>query len=594
MQDFIFNLNKNKEPSGTISECAPIKYTLEVAQNYYASKVVLVYKADGSDQLVESEMMIDGFSAGYKRYSTTVKFPKEGLYWYYFRVESNDYSICVQQGEQENSVEKTENPSRCFSQLVTEKNLSTNIKPLGGVMYHIFVDRFNRVGKSEQRKGLILKNSWNDPLIDTDDYSVINRECYGGNLKGIIAKLPYLKSLNVSVIYLSPIFYAESYHKYDTADYEVVDPMIGTNAELKQLIDKAKTLGMSVILDGVFNHTGADSKYFNMFGTFTEKGAYQSFKSKYAGWYNFKEWPDSYESWWGIATLPCVNENNPQLRSYICGQNGIIEKYMNMGLGGFRLDVVDELSDEYLELICQKIYQCNKNALIVGEVWEDASTKISYDKRRHYLWGKQLNSVTNYPLRNAILSYLKTGEASEFLSCYNMIMDNYPKFVQANLMNIIGSHDTSRIQSEIEKFDSFNAKNLHKIASLIEYAFVGLPTIYYGDEIGLRNIKADISRTPYPWGSEDQEMLDWYKMLGKLRSLAPVVEGNMEVLQCTDGVIAIKRTLGNESVVVATNVGDQPFTLKLMENYKEVFAQEKHQQRQEFTIEPKGYIILQK
>lgn len=175
-----------------------------------------------------------------------------------------------------------------------------------------------------------------------------NNRFYGGTLLGIIDKLEYIRSLGVDTIYLSPIFDAASNHKYDTADYMSVDSMFGGEKAFKALIKKAHEYGIGIILDGVFNHTGSDSIYFNKYGHYKTLGAYQSKKSKYYSWYDFKNYPDEYTAWWGIDILPRIHPDKPDCRKYFVGKDGVIAKYASMGIDGFRLDVADELSDDFI------------------------------------------------------------------------------------------------------------------------------------------------------------------------------------------------------------------------------------------------------
>lgn len=590
MSEFTFDLTLDKDPVGTIECGKTITYTFHIPQNVYSKSVKLVRIKEGTSEWLESTMEFVGFENGYKTYKVTVSFAKEGLYWYHFRVEGNQ-TLIIQQGESENSVSVSDTPNNSFSQIVTAKKVIMQLKELGGVIYHIFVDRFAKVGKVTTRPSLTLKQNWTDAPTESEDFNIINKECYGGNLKGVIEKLDYIKSLNTKVIYLSPIFYAESYHKYNTADFEKIDPMFGNLSDLSELIKKAKERDMLVILDGVFNHVGSDSRYFNKFGKFPEVGAYQSLKSKYVDWFNFYDWPDSYEKWWGVPSLPCMNEKNKDYRKYIVGKNGIIERYMKLGIAGFRLDVVDELTDDFLTEICQKIYSMNPNALIIGEVWEDASKKISYDKRREYLWGHQLNSVTNYPLRNGILEFLKTGNAGEYINCLNIVKDDYPKFVQSNLMNLIGSHDTSRIANEIEQIDSLHKKELLKIATLLEYGFIGMPTIFYGDEIGIKNLKNNISRTPYPWGKEDKSILYWFKKLGELRNLKSVVKGDCTIVENEGGVLVILREFEEEKVQIIVNRSEENYSFTTPSNFTEIITGTSSPKKS-FTVKPFGTLVI--
>ena len=592
MREFRYNTSTHTEPVGTVDEKSYITYAFEVAQNVCASKVFFVFNPDGSYKQARYEMHFVGFSGGYKRYEVSVKFPSEGLYWYHFEVDGSRQWLVQRKGDIE-ELEIAESSTNGFPQMVTDKNNLSKLKPMGGIIYHVFVDRFNKFGEVTPREGMILKENWSDGLIDTTDFDIINKECYGGNLRGVTEKLDYLKSLNVSIIYLSPIFEAESNHKYNTADFTKIDSMFGSKADLKELIDKAKKLGIRVILDGVFNHVGSDSIYFNKYGRFDEVGAYQSKESKYYSWFNFYEHPNNYECWWDIKSLPCINEASLDYRNFICGKSGIIEEYMKMGLGGFRLDVVDELGDELLGDICKKIYECRKDALIVGEVWEDASTKISYGQRRKYFWGEQLNSVTNYPLKNAILNYIRTSNAEEYYNVFKMVESRYPFFVQNNLMNIIGTHDTSRIANEILSYNPDRYMELTKIASALQYIFIGLPALYYGDEIGLKNIKGNNGRTPYPWGSENEELLEWYKNLGKLRSLSPLVNGEMKIEKHDDGVLVVKRFTKTESVIVAVNLGDKPYEVETEKIHTEFLSKPKNSGKS-FVVEPYEVKILTK
>ena len=584
MREFRYNVSTHTSPIGAVDDNSYITYTFEVAQNVYASKVFFVFNPDGSFRSQKIEMKFVGFCEGYKQYQVSVKYPSVGLFWYHFVVDGRE-SILIQRKGELDELEVAPKSTNGFPQVVIDDVNLSKRKPIGGIIYHIFVDRFNRVGKVKSRDGMILKENWSDPLIDTTDYEIINKECYGGNLKGIIEKLDYLKSLNVSIIYLSPIFYAESNHKYNTADFKKIDPMFGSKKDLQELIDKAKELGIQVILDGVFNHVGSDSVYFNKYGKFDEVGAYQSTQSKYYNWFTFYEHPDKYECWWDIKSLPCINELNPEYKELICGKSGIIESYMKMGLGGFRLDVVDELGDDLLSSICKKIYKCKKDALIVGEVWEDASTKIAYGNRRKYFLGEQLNSVTNYPLKNAIMNYLRTGDGGDYYKTFKMIEQRYPFFVQNNLMNIVGTHDTSRLANEILSINCEKRIELTKIATLLQYVFIGIPTVFYGDEIGLTNIKDGNSRAPYPWGSENDELLNWYKMLGELRSLRPVISGGITVEIPRDGVVVVKRQQGRESVVAITNLSSESYTIECEKIYSELLTKEKSKGKS-FTIEP--------
>lgn len=334
-----------------------------------------------------------------------------------------------------------------FAQVVYEKDFKTPDFLKGGVIYQIFPDRFCNSGtpKKGVRKSRVLRKWGEEPFWNESQMNGIwNNDYFGGDLKGIEEKLPYIRSLGVTSIYLNPIFEANSNHRYDTADYEKIDPLLGTENDFKALCRKAKEYGISIVLDGVFSHTGCDSKYFNLYSNYDTVGAYNSKESPYYSWYKFINYPDDYKSWWGIKLLPEVQEENPSYREYICGNNGILRRWLRAGASGWRLDVADELPDIFLDALRASVKAEKENAVIIGEVWENATTKFAYGKRRRYLLGGQLDSVMNYPFAAAILNFVKGGSADSFADSVMSIIENYPPAVLHSLMNHIGTHDTQR------------------------------------------------------------------------------------------------------------------------------------------------------
>lgn len=411
-----------------------------------------------------------------------------------------------------------------------------------GIMYQIFVDRFN-VGKSgilDVKKNSFLYANWEDiPRYVKDEKGhVVRWDFFGGNLPGVIEKLNYLASIGVSVIYFNPLFEARSNHKYDTADFMKIDSMFGSKEIFIKLCQLAEKKGMKVILDGVFSHTGADSLYFNKFGSYDSVGAYQSQNSTYYPWYRFKGSRDDYESWWGVLDLPNVNEENPEYKEFIFGGDDcVINHWVNRGAAGWRLDVADEIPDSFIKGIRKTLKGNNADNLLIGEVWEDASNKISYDVRRTYLLGEGLDGVMNYPYRNNLISYL-TGklESSCFYRRVMNIMENYPKESFYTSMNMTSTHDSIRLLTTLgeapdcEKMDS-NEREVYKLTDkqrecavlrLKQYfTFIatipGFPSIYYGDEAGVEGFKDPLNRSTFPWGREDLEIQEWLKTIMKLR-----------------------------------------------------------------------------
>ena len=406
-----------------------------------------------------------------------------------------------------------------------------------------------------------------------------NRTFFGGTLDGVTEQLDHLREYGVTVLYLSPIFDARSNHRYDTGDYETVDPAIGGDAAFDRLIAAAHARGMHVILDGVFNHTGDDSRYFNRYGTYPTVGAYQSPQSPYARWYSFRHFPDDYACWWGIPILPKLNQSDPDCRRYFTAPGGIIARWLTRGADGWRLDVADELPDAFLDELRQVAKQVSGGeAAVIGEVWENAADKIAYGHRRRYLRGGQLDSVMNYPFRNAVLELLSRRDVGTFVRTLTEIYASYPREVCDSLMNLLGTHDTARILTVLGDPTGGDGKSnaelsalrlspdarkravaLLRIASTLQYTVYGFPSVYYGDEAGLEGYHDPFCRRPYPWGDEDPVLTAHYRLLGRFRAAHPALRGgDFRFLYVTDTAFLYERAGGDDRVLVAVNVGNAP------------------------------------
>ena len=585
MENFVFNPINNKTPSGACARGTSVTYTLKVSKFIGLESAYFVIHRDG-DLSSQFEMTKKYADEKYYYMEYTYDYEKEGFYWYHFEVKTKDNYFKLIRAD---NLDIKESPADSdYLQLVISKESSVDKSFKKGIIYHIFVDRFNKVGQVKARSGLKLVSDWSKEIeIEYNDKGErVNKNCYGGNFAGIIEKLPYLKSLNVGTIYLSPIMEANSNHKYDVADYSKVDSMFGSQEDFEKLIKEAKKMGMSIIIDGVFNHTGSDSVYFNKEGRYRTVGAYQSQNSKYYSWYSFKKYPDDYSCWWGIKTLPQTEENSGFF-DYIAGRGGIIEKYMAMGIGGFRLDVVDELTNNFLHEICQASRRVNPKAFMIGEVWEDASSKISYDERKEYFLGGNLDSVTNYPMKNAILEYVKYGKVDNFVNVVNMIKDQYPKAIQNNLMNIIDTHDTVRAISyfganlenvslyenyKLTETEKVEGVKLLKLATILQYTVMGLPTVFYGDEAGIEGMKDPYCRATYPWGHEDLDLIEWYKKLGTLRDNKVFDGGDMNIKYAQNGVLIFERVKDDKKVFVAVNRSTDDFEFTLAKSMCNFFT----------------------
>ncbi len=493
-----------------------------------------------------------------------------GVHYYYFA-----YTI----GGQRMYIKKKDghlgnlNDGGLFQLTVYAEDYKTPEFLKGGVMYQIFPDRFCKSGKVHENipSGRVLREDWGGtPLYKPDENGhVWNNDYFGGDLDGIRSKLPYLADLGVTCIYLNPIFESHENHRYNTANYRNVDPLLGTNEDFRILCKEAKTYGISVILDGVFSHTGADSIYFNKFGRYDTVGAFQSQESPYFPWYTFWEYPHVYEAWWGIDTLPNVQENNPEYTNYICGEGGVLDYWISLGAAGYRLDVADELPDAFLEHLNACVKKHGAEKIVIGEVWEDASNKESYGIKRRYLLGDQLDSVMNYPFRDAMIGYLKGMSADEFRLRIMTILENYPRPSVDVLMNFVSTHDIERAINRFggepcdDKSKDWMAeryltpeeyekgKSMLKAAMALMFFLPGVPSIYYGDEAGLQGYKDPFNRRCYPWGNEDQELIAFTKELGRIRRAYKVFRnGRLFFLPAPEDVMAFARVQKTAGVAV--------------------------------------------
>ncbi len=532
--------------------------------------VLLLIKKDGEIHDRRFEMINCG-----EFFETSVNL-EVGLYFYCFQLSFNQFI-----GINKNYLgEITSTPER-FQLTVFSNDYCVPDSLCGGIIYQIFPDRFCFSGeKRELPKNKIMHENWKDTpiFLPNKKGQVMNNDFFGGDIMGIISKLNYLKDLGITTIYLNPIFKAFSNHRYDTGDYMQIDELLGNENDLIELITQAKKLNIGIVLDGVFNHTGDDSLYFNKYGNYKTVGAYQSKDSEYYNWFNFIDYPDEYEAWWGIKTLPAINESNHDYINFITGKNGVLEHYTKLGISGWRLDVVDELPGGFVKKIRSAVKSVNDDAIIIGEVWEDASNKVSYSVRREYFQGKELDSVMNYPLKNAILSFVKTQNVNELLHTIKTQIDHYPPDVLHSLMNILSTHDTYRLITAVggEEF-SFNDKvRMSKTfipkkdmeeatfrvmaASLLQFTLCGVPSVYYGDEIGMEGYCDPLNRKCFPWGEERQDLLVWYKKIGKIRrSYSAFNKGDFNEVFSDKGVLVFSRTDENSEVLVAINLSDKDY-----------------------------------
>ncbi len=508
----------------------------------------------------------------------------------------------------------------CFTKQEVEASIQLSVskfkyrapkKNQGGIIYHIFVDRFNKAGKIPPRSDAVMIDDWDNGIPEYPEYPgahLENNTFFGGNLYGIIQKLDYIASLGVNTIYLSPIFKAYSNHKYDTGDYMTVDEMFGGETALRDLIDAANNRGIGIILDGVFNHTGDDSIYFNKYGKYSSLGAYQSKSSEFYNWYDFQNHPDKYTCWWDIPILPRINPDIPECGEYLAGNGGVVDKYISMGINGFRLDVVDELSDDFVIKIKSMINMRNHDGILYGEVWEDASNKIAYDKRKRYYLGNELDGVMNYPLRTGLIDFLSGNDASSLEFALTDIINNAPKRIRDTQMNLLSTHDTERIISLLGAGKKDGAPNSYlatfkmdadeyshgKAKLLLAYTALatlpGIPSVFYGDEVGLEGYKDPFNRRPFPWGREDKDILAHYRTIGQIRRKNSVYkDGDFRLLRLDSDNLIFARVKGKFNFVTVLNVSDKPLCFNFASSVKELYT---NKRSMEFSVLPNGFAIF--
>jgi len=573
---------------------------------------------------LESDITVD--------YEASVTLPSEpGLFFYWFEIQSGEnraYYTCDLYGDGSGWISHhhphyqpgdAHHPSP-FQITIYDPDFAVPSWMIGSVIYQIFPDRFNRDRdfSPERFDKAALKRPerlFHDQWQDEVDYQgrpetgYLACDFYGGSLAGITEKLDYIEQLGVTVLYLNPIFEARSNHRYDTGDYEHVDPLLGTNADLMALCRAARARGIHVILDGVFSHTGADSRYFNRFARYPGNGAYQEMTgqglSPFTDWYTFHRKGEDlfYDSWWGFPDLPNVKEHDLSFIEYICGENGVLRTWLRRGVSGFRLDVSDELPDHFLREIRRTMQKERPDAAVLGEVWENASHKISYGTYRDFLFGRTHDSIMGYPFQKALLDWFTHHLSSHVLvNQLESIRESYPLASFYAGMNLISSHDIPRAITVLAGLPDPGSRELQartllspparqrglallRLCFLFQIAFPGMAAIYYGDEAGLEGYRDPFNRRTYPWGREERALVDWFRKLGQLRKQWPVLQtGHVRLTYDSDAVVVIERFLdlgrdafghfveGPERVRVAINRSPHPVPVPWSSNGDQLLA----------------------
>ncbi len=580
---------------GSVEAQKSFRLSVLLPRDGYVKGVVALFDKDGEEEL-RFELLDDDREHEGNFYTRSCEISlDEGLYFYHFIMYTVDGErFLLDKGGGWGEFDPPN--GKRWQLTVYEKGFETPTHTRGGIIYQIFPDRFYK-GKNDlpYPDDRYIREDWGGiPEHTQISYpKYLGNDYFCGNLNGIREKLDYISSLGVTMIYLNPIFEAHSNHRYNTADYFKIDPLLGSEEDFKNLCIAAKKKGIDIILDGVFSHTGDDSRYFNSKKRYGEGGAYNDKSSEYFSWYNFKKYNTDYESWWGVPSLPEVNENDPSFTEFITGENGVIRYWMRRGAAGFRLDVADELPDAFLDKVRLAVKAENPDGYLLGEVWEDATNKVSYSSRRRFLRGRQLDSVMNYPFANAIVDFIKGDSGHAFAERIMTILENYPPAALHNLMNHIGTHDTIRILTRLsgEPFEGQSrawqaeqkitdeqyaqGKRLLKMAALLQYTLVGIPSLYYGDEAGLTGYGDPFCRGCFPWKSPDRQLYEFYKKLGAARrDCNAFKEGSTEFLSAGAGYVLFIRKDNNSSAIIGVNRWSDAETISIdidLSGYKPVF-----------------------
>ncbi len=547
----------------------------------------------------------------YGIYRGKFSFSETGLFFYHFRIHKPDSCFRLFKQGRDTNMEAGD----CWQVSCVPAEFTQPEWALGAVIYQVFPDRFSKSGTCDLTGKLepyVLHKNWNEEVVWKPDEkgNVLNNDFFGGNFRGITEKLDYIASLGTEILYLNPISKSFSSHRYDTGDYKTPDPMLGTEADFAALCEAAHARGIRVILDGVYSHTGSNSLYFDREKTFGGNGAYCSKESPYYSWYTFYNYPDCYNSWWGFDTLPTVNKNDPAFIDHIIeNEDSVIAHWLKLGADGFRLDVADELPDEFILRLRNRMRAIRPDSLLIGEVWEDASNKVAYDRRRKYFVDGELDSCMNYPFRTAILNFLRKFDDGKALrETVETIAENYPRQVLLCNMNLLGTHDTPRILTAlVEDFQGSReamakrklSENMRAIArerlfmaAFLQFMLPGAPSIYYGDEAGMEGNKDPFNRRTFPWGREDLQLQSFYGELGRFRKNTPALRlGDVEFFAAEDGRVGFARSWQGKRLKIYVNHSEDVWELA---PEKVLFGRNLQQMSTEvLAISPKGFCVTE-
>ena len=567
-------LSQFKQPFGTLRPGEVCTMHIQIPCACQTTHVEVRVLSEDGTPFLNVPMVKCAQTELYETWRTAFALDEPDLYFYFFQITTKNESFrLLKQGDATNM-----EAGDWWQVSVIAEEFAVPSALEGAVMYQIFPDRFARAGQcdlTEKLQPYWVHENWRDQPVwqPNERGEITNNDFFGGNFAGMCEKLDYLQNLGAEVLYLNPVFMAWSTHRYDTFDYTRIDPMLGTEDDFRHFCNEAHARGMKVILDGVFSHVGSRSPYF--------QSAISDLKSPYRSWFDFQHYPDRYTSWWGITTLPCVNKMDPAFLDYIIdGPYSIAVRWLMAGADGWRLDVVDELPDEFVLRLRRRIRQVKPQAILIGEVWEDASNKVAYDRRRRYFVDNELDGVMNYPLQKAIFRYVRREDDGSGLGAQVMTLaENYPPHVLNACMNLLSTHDTPRaINALLDPHDGsrddlaqrhFSAeqltwgKELLHLASFLQFTLPGAPCVYYGDEAGMTGYRDPFNRSCYPWGEEDTNLQAFYRVLTGLKRGNPALKtGRVEIITAGGGRVQFLRQSEEQTAMVFCNASREPWRVQ--------------------------------
>ena len=579
---FDSKLPQHKRPFGCLTPGEDCTLSVHIPVAVMTRKAEMVLCGEDGGELCSEELHFEKTVGPYEYWTGSFRLEKTGLYVYYFRITDPHGTFRLFKEGDDTNMEAGD----LWQVSCIPSDFYTPRWAQGAVIYQVFPDRFARSGWCDctgKLQPYSVHDNWYDEVDwRPDEHGIIqNNDFFGGNFRGIADKMDYIASLGTTILYLNPISKSFSSHRYDTGDYKTPDPMLGSEADFAALCRCAHAHGIRVILDGVYSHTGSNSLYFDRNYTFGGNGAYCRPDSPFHSWYTFYHWPDRYNSWWGFDTLPTVNKMDGHFLDYIIrDEDSVVAHWLKLGADGFRLDVADELPDAFIALLRERIREIKPDALLLGEVWEDASNKVAYNIRRKYFTEGELDSVMNYPFRTAILDFMRGRDAGKKLRDTVMtVVENYPAQVVACNMNLLGTHDTPRILTAlVDDFDGSReekaARHLSKnqlevardrlqMAAFLQYTLPGSPSLYYGDEALMEGYKDPFNRRTYPWGREDPEILSFFRHLGRLRKEREELRlGDIRFFAAGDKHIGFTRSFEGKTCKVYVNRSGDPWEVE--------------------------------